>query len=56
MLSWWQVLKLPSECHITALMDFRKVFVEWYGLPDALPYDVKVLIVEFTFDPLTDPW
>lgn len=28
----------------------------WFPLPDSLPEDVKGLIIEFAFDPLTDPW
>lgn len=31
-------------------------FVDWYCLPHIIPYDVRVLIVEYTFDPFVDPW
>jgi hypothetical protein len=28
----------------------------WYPLPMSLPVDVQLLIIEFVFDPMTDPW
>lgn len=37
-------------------MDYKLAFLLWYNLPDILPDEVKLLVVEYTFDPLTDPW
>lgn len=35
-------------------------YIEWarafYPLPAFLPDDVVIRIIEFVFDPLTDPW
>lgn len=28
----------------------------WYPLPAILPYDVRIIIFDYVFDPLADPW
>ena len=28
----------------------------WYPLPSVLPDDLKMLVFQFAFDPLMDPW
>jgi hypothetical protein len=37
-------------------MGYHAAFIAWYNLPDVLAPELKVLVIEFAFDPFKDPW
>lgn len=43
----------PTNKHVMRAIEYINI---WYPLPPQLPFEIKFIIYEFTFDPNTDPW
>lgn len=41
---------------LIGLVGMKDYFLFWYDLPDIIPNELKLKIIEYTFDPLKDPW
>ena len=41
---------------MTKIDDLITYFSLWYPLPDEIPREIRLIIYDFMFNPLEDPW